>query len=131
MTRPPRRGRLVEPLVVGAIAAVALVTVNPPDRGIPWCPSAILFGVACPLCGLTRGVSRFVRGDVAASVDHHPLAAVVLLAAVIAWVAWLGRRAGWWTWRSRTAERWTLGVLGASLVAVWGWRALTGTLPSV
>ena len=123
--------RIAEPLVVGAAGAAALVTIDPPDSGIPWCPSALIFGVACPLCGLTRGVTRVVRGDFASSVTFHPLAWIVLVVTIGAWVAWLGRRAGWWTWRSKTIERWIVGLIAAGLVAVWAYRAATGTLPSV
>lgn len=131
MTDAPETGRLFEPLGVGALGATALALVNPPAYGTPWCPSALLFGVACPLCGLTRGISRFVRGDVDASLAFHPLAWVVLAVAVTTWCAWLGRRAGWWTHRFRRLENRTLALVSLGLVAVWIFRAATDTLPPI
>lgn len=122
---------LGEPLTVGALGGAALVLVDPPDAGIPWCPSAVVFGVACPLCGLTRGVARLVRGDVAASLEFHPLAWLVLLLAGLAWVSWLGRRTGWWSGRPVLLERLAIGGVVAGLVAIWSWRALAGTLPPI
>jgi hypothetical protein len=125
------RSAVAEPLTVGALGGAALVLIEPPDTGIPWCPSALVFGVVCPLCGLTRGVARLVRGDIAASVEFHPLAWAVLAVAGGAWIAWFGRRAGWWSWRSVRVERLTLAGLAAGLVVTWIWRAVTGTLPTL
>jgi hypothetical protein len=125
------RSAVAEPLTVGALGGAALVLINPPDSGIPWCPSALIFGVVCPLCGLTRGVARLVRGEFAASVVFHPMAGVVLAVAAGAWVAWLGRRAGWWSWRNRTVERIAVAGVAVGLIAVWVWRAMAGTLPAI
>ena len=131
MITAPRTGRLTEPVVIGAVAVAALIAIDPPAEGIPWCPSALMLGVACPLCGLTRGVARFVRGDIAASIDFHPMAWLVFLVVALAWLAWLGRRAGWWQWRSQTVEKWTIATLLIGLVATWGVRAILGTLPPI
>lgn len=131
MIAAPRTGRLTEPLAVGAMGIAALIAVNPPDEGIPWCPSALVFGVACPLCGLTRGVARFVRGDFTSSIGFHPMAWVVLVVAALAWIGWFGRRAGWWSWRSPTLEKWTVAGVGIGLVITWAARALLGTLPPI
>ena len=132
MIAAPSTGRRIsEPLAVGALGVAGLVVIDPPDAGIPWCPSALILGVACPLCGLTRGVARFVRGDIASSVGFHPLAWAVLVVAVVAWLGWFGRRAGWWEWRSTAVEKWTLVALGVGLVTTWAVRAVLGTLPPV
>ncbi len=122
---------VAEPLIVGALGVTALVLVDPSDTGVPWCPSAVVFGVVCPLCGLTRGVARLARGDFAASVEFHPMAWAVLAVAAGAWMAWLGRRAGWWSWRSLRVERLTIYGLASGLVVTWLWRAVAGTLPSI
>jgi hypothetical protein len=122
---------LTEPLAVGALGASALLLLDPPDTGIPWCPSAILFGVACPLCGLTRGVARLVRGDVGASLGFHPLAWLVLAVAVAAWVAWLGRRAGWWSGGTAWFSRRTVPGLFVALAVTWLVRGVAGTLPPI
>lgn len=125
------QGSVGEPLVVGALGAGALWFVNPPTPGTPWCPSVLLFDVACPLCGLTRGIARLVRGDLDASWAFHPLAGWILLVTVAAWVAWFGRRMGWWTWRSRRLERTTVVTTVLALTLVWVARAAAGTLPTI
>lgn len=124
-------GGLAEPLAVGAFGSVTLALVNPPDAGAPWCPSVLLFSTPCPLCGLTRGVARFVRGDFAASLEFHPLAWLLLLFAAAAWVAWLGRRANWWQWRSPRLEKAVIVSVVLALALTWALRAMTGTLPPV
>jgi len=122
---------LIEPLAVGAVGAAALLLIDPPDTGIPWCPSALLFGVACPLCGLTRGVARLVRGDIAASLGFHPLAWLVLVVAGAAWVAWLGRRAGWWSVGTAWISRVTVPALAVALTVTWLVRGVGGSLPPI
>ena len=131
MITAPLTGRVTEPLAVGAISLAGLIAVDPPDDGPPWCPSASIFGVACPLCGLTRGIARLVRGDIASSVAFHPMAWIVLLVAVLAWLAWFGRRAGWWRWRSPIVENMTMAALFIGLVATWAIRAVLGALPPI
>lgn len=131
MTVEARTEGLAEPLVVGALGAAALALVDPPDAGVPWCPSVLVFSTPCPLCGLTRGVSRLVRGDLEASLAFHPLAWLVLGVAVGTWLAWFGRRAGWWQWRSKRLERGLVWTVGVGLLVVWGLRALDGSLPPV
>ncbi len=131
MTARVQEATVREPLVTGAVGALGLALVDPPDAGIPWCPSALIFGIACPLCGLTRGVARAVRGDFAASVSFHPLAWMVLAIAAVVWLAWLGRRAGWWDARTVPRERRVVAVVGVALVVVWGWRLAVGTLPPI
>lgn len=127
MSDPGRDVR--QPVFVGAVAALALVVVDPAPDASSTCPSALLFGVACPLCGLTRGTARFVRGDLDGSWFFHPMTGLVLLASATAWVVWLGRSAGWWSWRSRRVERWALGVIVAGLAVTWVVRLMLGSLP--
>lgn len=49
------------------------------------CPFRILTGLLCPLCGITRGLCAFAKGDFAAAVSHHAAAPAVF--AVIFWYA--------------------------------------------
>lgn len=37
------------------------------------CPSSTLFGIPCPLCGMTRAWIGFLKGDIAAAFALHPL----------------------------------------------------------
>jgi hypothetical protein len=51
--------------------------------GPPFCPTALLLGVPCPGCGLTRATLALLRGDVQAALAFHPL--VFLLAPLFAY----------------------------------------------
>jgi hypothetical protein len=83
-------------------------------------------GVACPGCGLTRGIAALLRADFSVSWSLHPLAWPAALQLTIAWLIWFTRR--------RLSPRVLTAVLLADLVlvvAVWGVRLGTGTLPPV
>lgn len=40
--------------------------------GIP-CQVKLLFGIPCPTCGMTRAWRLFLRGEIYAALDMHPL----------------------------------------------------------
>lgn len=95
------------------------------------CPFALLTGVGCPGCGLTRAASALVRGDVAAAWEMHPLVLVAVAWLAVAWmVGFLRRRGRWVDLPGRTVAR-LLNVTGLLFVAVWLVRLATGTLPPV
>jgi hypothetical protein len=74
-------------LVWAAYAAFAYVAA---DRGWPVvCPFRLLTGIRCPLCGLTTGTGRLLRGDFRGAFAAHWLAPVGLPAAGV----WLATRA--------------------------------------
>lgn len=92
------------------------------DAGITICPFAIVAGIACPGCGMTRALLALGRGDVELAFLYHPLVFAVI-ALAIGWV-FLRRRvmpsSPWFTWAA------------AGLFAVtWVIRLTTGTLPPV
>ena len=60
-----RVGLVLLPLAIGVAA------------GVPVCPTALLFGLPCPGCGLTRATLALAGGDVAAAQALNPLAVVV------------------------------------------------------
>ncbi len=43
------------------------------------CPLNFLFGIPCPLCGITRAFLSVLRGDFASAFYYHPLWPLVLL----------------------------------------------------
>jgi len=61
-------------LVVSGVAAVIVGTAL---AGAPLCPTAALFGVPCPGCGLTRATLALLRGDLHAALHLHPLVLVL------------------------------------------------------
>lgn len=65
----PRRALLVLAMAAAAAAAVLL--------DAPLCPSAALFGIPCPGCGLTRATLALLHGDLAGAFHFHPLVFVL------------------------------------------------------
>ena len=49
------------------------------------CPFRLLTGHRCPGCGMGHAVVAAMRGDLFASVHHHPLGIPLL----VVWTAWL------------------------------------------
>lgn len=66
-------------LVLLALAAVVALFAA---LRLPLCPTANLFGIPCPGCGLTRATLAMLRGDLAAAFRFHPL--VFVLAPLVA-----------------------------------------------
>ncbi len=128
----PARRRYQPWLVFAPVGAVALLTMaSPSDDGPTLCPVALITGVACPGCGMSRAVGWLLRGDLERSFSYHPLAPLVLIAALVGVVWALGWRFRGWrvprtTWVSAGSV-----VFGVLLVAVWVTRLVTGTLPPV
>jgi hypothetical protein len=97
---------------------------------VPVCPTASIFGIPCPGCGLTRATLAALRGDFTEALHFHPL--VFILTPI--YVGLIGTAAYQYV---RGAERqsrknrslWTsraMTVLATSLIAlvigVWGAR---------
>ncbi|HLF59761.1 MAG TPA: DUF2752 domain-containing protein [Acidimicrobiia bacterium] len=113
------------------LGVAALLAINPADDGPTLCPIALITGVACPGCGMTRAASALIRGDVVLALDYHPLIPLVALLLTASWAWFLLRRAGKVGPISNRLVNLVLLGTGVSLVAVWILRAVTGTLPPV
>jgi hypothetical protein len=92
---------------------------------VPVCPAALLFGIPCPGCGLTRATLALMSGDVRRAVDFHPLVFVLaplffgaLGAAAVSFVRGPAPHSGraWLTGRAVTAAGWSLLAL---VLGVW------------
>ena len=79
------------------------------------CPVRQLFGVGCPLCGMSRALLSALRLDLSAAFRFHPLWPAVIPAFAAA--LWLERR------RPGSAKGLGLGLLFLFL-AVYAWRLL-------
>ena len=106
---------------------------------IPVCPSAGLFGVPCPGCGMGRATLALLRGDLGAALHLHPLvplAAPVFIGFALA-SAWSYVRGPVQPPRSARAERAISAVALAcvvGLLVVWLARffgAFGGPVPVV
>ncbi|HEX2405298.1 MAG TPA: DUF2752 domain-containing protein [Acidimicrobiia bacterium] len=112
--------------VIGLLAAI-----RPGDDGVIICPFALITGMACPGCGMTRAASYLVRGDVSTALGYHPLVPFIAVLVVGGWAWYLLRRSGR---VPPLPTRWVntiFIVTGVMLLGVWGARLLSGTLPPV
>ena len=67
--------------------AVAHPLIAHGSAGMP-CPLRSLTGLPCPFCGMTRGVTAMVHGDVADAALFNPGSVLLVLAAVFLLVMW-------------------------------------------
>jgi hypothetical protein len=85
-----RIGFDARPLRWAGAGVLALAAVRPDvagDAGIA-CPLRTLTGIPCPFCGMTRGVTAAVRGDLAHAVVLNPGSVLLVLAAVALLLMW-------------------------------------------
>ncbi len=129
MIRAARHQGLVAPLGV-LFTGVGLLGLAS-GHGPTICPFALGTGIACPGCGLTRGVAALLRGDVASSWRYHPLAALAVIEIAAAWTWWVWKRSGRTDRVPGTATRLILAATAVLLLGVWALRLMTGTLPPV
>lgn len=92
--------------------------------GLYRCPTAFLFHVPCPGCGLTRATLRLAHGDVHGALAFHPLVFLVipLLAAFFGTNFVMYVRTGKWGWVESHDQRWITGVASVLLalaIGVW------------
>jgi len=113
------------------LGAAALLAINPTDQGSTICPIALLTGVACPGCGMTRAASALLRGNIGLALDYHPLIPLLVVLVVGGWVWSLLRRAGKVEPIPNRVLNLVLIGTGVSLAAVWILRYASGTLPPV
>lgn len=62
--------------IAAAWAAFILASVafpGSPVDGIVFCPFRAITSHSCPGCGMTRACTSLVRGDLASSLEYHPL----------------------------------------------------------
>ena len=107
--------------VVGAAALGAACVFSPSgvESGPPLCPFAVMTGLPCPGCGLTRSWVAFMHGDVGSAFTFNvfgPVFLVLTAVTVVAATITLVRRRGapLADWRDRV-----LGPVGAVLLGVW------------
>jgi hypothetical protein len=97
-------------LGAGMLAAAAVRPLVPFEF-VPPCPLRTLTGVPCPFCGMTRGVTAAVHGDLGHAVFLNPgsIAAIVLTVVVLA------------LWRTKkvTIPVW---AVWATLGLMWSWQ---------
>jgi hypothetical protein len=91
------------------------------------CPFALVTGVACPLCGMTRALLHLAQGDLAGAVAYHPLVLVVVAVAVVAVVL----RATGRSWPAFARGLPAVIAVAVLFVGTWVVRLATSSLPPV
>jgi hypothetical protein len=83
-------------LFVGGLGACAYVIAVDPNHSsaYPQCPTKLLTGLDCPLCGATRAVHSLLRADLRGALDHNLLFVLLLPFIAYAFVAWTATRMG-------------------------------------
>lgn len=69
--------------MLGGAAVTSLAGVSGPA-----CPLRSLTGVPCPFCGMTRGVTDMLHGDVVHALALNPGSVLLVVAAVLLLVRW-------------------------------------------
>jgi Protein of unknown function (DUF2752) len=116
-------------VMIPAALAGGLVLWDPTRRGgPPLCPYRMLTGHSCPGCGLTRAFGSLLRGRWHEALVLHPLAPVLMLELVVAFVALAAfgdrLRSRVPTWALATA----LSVNAAALLVTWAVRSASGQI---
>jgi len=82
--------RVRDPIIWAPLAVLAgcglLLAVNPATGIYPPCPSQLLLGIDCPLCGGLRATSSLLEGDFGSFVGHNALLAVAYPLLIAYWV---------------------------------------------
>lgn len=85
-SRKPLSGQLIWFLFwLGTTAFALYLSADPRGHGthqqlgLPPCPSTIVLNRPCPGCGLTTSFTAIVHGQVARSIEAHPLGAILYL----------------------------------------------------
>lgn len=117
-------------VLVGCAGAALVLAADPTsDAGFPLppCPFALLTGLDCPGCGVTRMLFSLLHADLPAALHYNALALLLLPLLAWSWTSWAARRLGrvlptWTRWR------WTPQVLLAVTVV---WVLVRNTVPAL
>ncbi len=115
-----------------AVAGVGLAyAAAPTENGTVTCLLRIHADHACPGCGMSRALGRFVRGDLVGAATYHPwiFALVFQLVLVVVWRAVRGDRR--LTLDHVRTGAWLVTGNSLALIAVWVVRIVTGHLDGV
>lgn len=91
--------------------AVAAVRPILPVEVVPPCPLRTLTGVPCPLCGMTRGVTAAVHGQIGHALFLNPGSVAAVIVAIVLLFSWRTR--------SVTVRVW---MIVAVLALLWSWN---------
>lgn len=94
-----------------AMIGVAAVRPLVPFEFVPPCPLRTLTGIPCPLCGMTRGVTAAVHGEIGKAVFLNPGSVLAVIVTVLLFAAWRTKRVHIPVW-----------LLVTVLALMWSWN---------
>lgn len=83
-----REARVVGAAMLGVAAVRPLV----PFEFVPPCPLRTITGIPCPLCGMTRGVTALVHGELGHALTLNPGSYVAVALAILLLLQWRARK---------------------------------------
>lgn len=103
----------LKPMRTFGAGMLAVAAVRPllPVEVVPPCPLRTLTGIPCPLCGMTRGVTAAVHGNIGHALFLNPGSIAAVIFAVVLLVAWRTERV--------TVRVW---MIIAVLGLLWSWQ---------
>jgi hypothetical protein len=102
-----REARIAGAAMLGVAAVRPLI----PFEFVPPCPLKTITGIPCPLCGMTRGVTSLVHGDVAHALLMNPGAFLAIGIALVLLLQWRRKKVVVPVW-----------VLVTLLGVLWTWQ---------
>jgi hypothetical protein len=78
-------------IIGGAMLGVAALRPLVPFEFVPPCPLRTITGIPCPMCGMTRGVTALVHGNLAHAFSLNPGSFLVVALALLLLVQWRSR----------------------------------------
>jgi hypothetical protein len=95
LTRLPPWAEPAGLFVAGMVACAYISTVDPNhSSAYPQCPTKLLTGLDCPMCGATRAVHSLLQGNLVGAMDHNLLFVLLLPFMAYGFVAWTATRMG-------------------------------------
>ena len=107
-------------VTLAALCACAYVTLQDPDNPhtlMPQCPTKMLTGLDCPLCGGLRMVHNLIVGHWSTAMHDNLLLLIATPFVVVLWVRWVFARVTGRAFTFMLSRRWTYALL--VLAAVW------------
>lgn len=89
----------------------AVVRPELPVEVVPPCPLRAVTGIPCPMCGMTRGVTALVHGDLASAIVLNPASLVAVALALLLLLQWRTKRVVLPVW-----------TIVAFLALMWTWQ---------
>jgi hypothetical protein len=114
-------------LTIAALASCAYVATHDPNNPatlMPKCPTKLLTGLDCPLCGGLRMVHNVIVGHWSSAVHDNLVLLLSLPLVLVVWVRWLVAGVTGREFAFSLSKRWTYGLL--IIAGVW---AIVRNLP--